>query len=152
MPGACGVFAGLFGVSDRAAMWRSILEAIAFEYAQMIKIYRKCGIPLNEIIGTEGGSKSPLWTQIKADILGGAYNIPTRSEGGLMADVAVAAHAVGDIADIKETMKQWVTFRGRFETDPKSAEIYKKIFEERQSLLEGPMKEVFAALARVRNI
>ena len=152
MPGACGVFAGLFGVSDRAAMWRSILEAIAFEYAQMIKIYRKCGIPLNEIIGTEGGSKSPLWTQIKADILGGAYNIPTRSEGGLMADVAVAAHAVGDIADIKETMKQWVTFRGRFEPDPKNAEIYRKIFEERQRLLDGPMKELFAALARVRNI
>lgn len=152
MPGACGVFAGLFGVSDRAAMWRSILEAIAFEYAQMIKIYRKCGIPLNEIIGTEGGSKSPLWTQIKADILGGAYNIPTRSEGGLMADVAVAAHAVGDIADIKETMKQWVTFRGRFEPDPKNTEIYRKIFEERQRLLDGLMKELFAALARVRNI
>lgn len=152
MPGACGVFAGLFGVSDSAAMWRSILEAIAFEYAQMIKIYRKCGIPLNEIIGTEGGSKSPLWTQIKADILGGAYNIPTRSEGGLMADVAVAAHAVGDIADIKETMKQWVTFRGRFEPDKKSAEIYRQIFEERQRLLAGPMKELFAGLAKIRNI
>ena len=75
MPGACGVFAGLFGASDRAAMWRSILEAIAFEYAQMIKIYRECGIPMNEIIGTEGGSKSPLWTQIKADILGGVILI-----------------------------------------------------------------------------
>lgn len=152
MPGACGVFAGLFGVSDRAAMWRSILEAIAFEYAQMIKIYRECGIPLNEIIGTEGGSKSPLWTQIKADILGGAYNIPTRSEGGLMADVAVAAHAVGDIKDIKETMRRWVTFRARFEPDAKSAEIYGKVFAEHQRLLAGPMKELFAGLAKVRNI
>ena len=104
-PGACGVFAGLFGSADRASMWRAILEAIAFEYAQMIKIYRECGIPLDEIIGTEGGSKSPLWTQIKADILRGAYNIPARSEGGLMADAAVAAYAVGDISDIRETMR-----------------------------------------------
>ena len=106
-PGACGVFAGLFGSADRASMWRAILEAIAFEYAQMIKIYRECGIPLDEIIGTEGGSKSPLWTQIKADILRGAYNIPARSEGGLMADAAVAAYAVGDISDIRETMREW---------------------------------------------
>lgn len=152
MPGACGVFAGLFGASDRAAMWRSILEAIAFEYAQMIKIYRECGIPLKEIIGTEGGSKSPLWTQIKADILGGAYNIPTRSEGGLMADAAVAARAVGDIADLKETMRSWITFRGRFEPDAKNAAIYAKIFEERRRMLEGPMKEIFEGLKNIRAI
>lgn len=151
MPGACGAFMGMFGATDRAAMWRSILEAIAFEYAQMIKIYRECGMPLAEIIGTEGGSKSPLWTQIKADILGGAYNIPTRSEGGLMADVAVAAYAVGDIENIKETMQRWITFRGRFAPDPHNSEKYRAVFAERQRLLEGPMKEVFEGLKRLRG-
>ena len=103
----------------------------------MIKIYRECGIPLDEIIGTEGGSKSPLWTQIKADILRGAYNIPARSEGGLMADAAVAAYSVGDISDIRETMREWITFRGRFEPDAKNAARYEKIFAERQKLLAG---------------
>lgn len=152
MPGACGAFLGLYGAGDRASMWRSILEAIAFEYAQMIRIYRECGIPIKEIIGTEGGSKSPLWTQIKADILGGAYNIPTRSEGGLMADVAVAAYGVGDIEDLKKTMKEWVTFRGRFETDPKNRKIYEQIFEVRQSMLGSSMKETFAGLEQIRKI
>lgn len=152
LPGACGAFMGLYGSSDRAAMWRSILEAIAFEYAQMIQIYRECGIPLAEIIGTEGGSKSPLWTQIKADILGGAYNIPTRSEGGLMADVAVAAFGVGDIDDLKATMGEWVTFRGRFETDAKNHKIYQEIFAERQALLGKPLHETFAGLEKIRRI
>lgn len=152
MPGACGAFLGLYGAGDRASMWRSILEAIAFEYAQMIRIYRECGIPIKEIIGTEGGSKSPLWTQIKADILGGAYNIPTRSEGGLMADVAVAAYGVGDIEDLKKTMKEWVTFRGRFETDPKNRKIYEQIFEVRQSMLGSSMRETFAGLEQIRKI
>ena len=151
-PGACGVFAGLSGSADRASMWRAILEAIAFEYAQMIKIYRECGIPLDEIIGTEGGSKSPLWTQIKADILRGAYNIPARSEGGLMADAAVAAYAVGDISDIRETMREWITFRGRFEPDTKNAARYEKIFAERQKLLAGPMRELFKAMGKIREI
>ena len=151
LPGACGAFLGMFGSTDRAAMWRSILEAIAFEYAQMIKIYRECGLPLDEIIGTEGGSKSPLWTQIKADVLGGAYNIPTRSEGGLMADVAVAAYGVGDIRSIKDTMQEWIKFRGRYEPDPHNAAIYKKIFEERQKLLAGPLKEVFKGLESLRK-
>lgn len=152
LPGACGAFLGLFGASDRAAMWRSILEAIAFEYAQMVQIYRKCGLPLKEIIGTEGGSKSPLWTQIKADILGGAYNIPTRSEGGLMADVAVAAYGVGDIDDLKATMQEWVTFRGRFEPDPRNQKIYSEIFARRQALLGGSLKDTFKGLEDIRRI
>ena len=152
LPGACGAFLGLFGSSDRAAMWRSILESIAFEYAQMIQIYRECGMMLEEIIGTEGGSKSPLWTQIKADILGGAYNIPTRSEGGLMADVAVAAYGVGDIDNLKDTMKEWVTFRGRFEPDPKNRAVYAKIFAQRQKLLAAPLRETFRGLEEIRKM
>lgn len=152
LPRACGTFMGLFGSSDRVAMWRSILEAIAFEYSQMVQVYRKHGMPIDEIIGTEGGSKSPLWTQIKSDILGGAYNIPARSEGGLMADVAVAAYGVGDIESLKDTMKEWVTFRGRFEPDPKNQAIYAKIFEERQKMLEGPIRECFKHLEHIRNV
>ena len=152
LSGACGAFMGLFGASDRAAMWRSILEAIAFEYLQMVQIYRKYDIPIDEIIGTEGGSKSPLWTQIKSDILGGAYNIPTRSEGGLMADMAVAAYGVGDINSLKDTMKEWVTFRGRFEPDPKNRAIYTKIFEERRKMLDGPLRDCFKYLEHIRNI
>ena len=152
LSGACGAFMGLFGASDRAAMWRSILEAIAFEYLQMVQIYRKYDIPIDEIIGTEGGSKSPLWTQIKSDILGGAYNIPTRSEGGLMADMAVAAYGVGDINSLKDTMKEWVTFRGRFEPDPKNRAIYTKIFEVRRKMLDGPLRDCFKYLEHIRNI
>ncbi|MDO4987565.1 MAG: FGGY family carbohydrate kinase [Synergistes sp.] len=150
--GACGVFAGLTGASGRGEMWRSILEAIAFEYAQMIKIYRECGIPLKEIIGTEGGSKSAVWNQIKADILGGAYNIPSRSEGGLMADTAVAAYSVGDIKDIHTTMKEWTTYRARFEPNAHTAEIYRNIFAVRQKLLSVTMPDLFGSLDQIRKL
>ena len=152
LPGACGIFMGLYGSSDRVSMWRAMLESIAFEYSQMIQIYRDNGIPLKEIIGTEGGSKSHLWTQIKADILGGAYNIPTRSEGGLMADVAVAAYGVGDIEDLKKTMQEWITFRGRFEPDPKNYGIYRQIFAERQAMLGTSLHDIFAGLEKIRRI
>lgn len=152
LPGACGIFAGLYGSADRVAMWRAILEAIAYEYAQMVAVYRANGIPLTEVIGTEGGSKSPLWTQIKADVLNASYKVPARSEGGLMADAAVAAYGVGDIADLKETMSDWVTFRGRFDPDPKSSQIYARIIEEREKMLDGSMRDVFSQLEGMRKI
>jgi len=152
LPGACGAFLGLYGSSDSAAMWRAILEAIAFEYARMVQIYRECGMPLKEIIGTEGGSKSPLWTQIKADVLGAAYSVPTRGEGGLMADAAVAAYGVGDIDDLRNTMRKWVTFRGRFESDERAHLVYRDVFKERTAMLEGGLNRVFAGLERIRGI
>jgi len=151
LPGACGAFMGLFGASNRAAMWRSMLEAIAFEYLQMVQIYRNNWIPLTEVIGTEGGSKSILWTQIKADVLGSTYNIPARSEGGLMADAAVAAYAVGDIPDIKTTMKEWVKFRRCIKPDSKTHDIYQTIFKSRQEILSSQMKDVFTGLENIRN-
>ena len=152
LPGACGAFLGLYGSSDSASMWRAILEAIAFEYARMVQIYRECGMPLKEIIGTEGGSKSPLWTQIKADVLGAAYSVPTRGEGGLMADAAVAAYGVGDIDDLRNTMRKWVTFRGRFESDERAHLVYRDVFRERTAMLEGGLNRVFAGLERIRGI
>jgi xylulokinase len=152
LPGACGIFAGLFGSSDKRGMWRAMLEAIAFEYAVMVDIYRENGIPLKEVIGTEGGSKSPLWTQIKADILGSAYKVPARSEGGLMADVAVAAYGVGDIDSLKSTMSDWISFRGHFKPDPKNHEIYRAIFEERQAMLGSSLGSAFKSLERIRKI
>ena len=69
-----------------------------------------------------------------------------------MADVAVAAYGVGDIESLKDTMKEWVTFRGRFEPDPKNQAIYAKIFEERQKMLEGPIRECFKHLEHIRNV
>ena len=76
----------------------------------------------------------------------------TRSEGGLMADVAVAAYGVGDIDDLKATMQEWVTFRGRFEPDPRNQKIYSEIFARRQALLGGSLKDTFKGLEDRRGI
>lgn len=69
-----------------------------------------------------------------------------------MADVAVAAYGVGDIDNLKDTMKEWVTFRGRFEPDPKNRAVYAKIFAQRQKLLAAPLRETFRGLEEIRKM
>ena len=49
-------------------------------------------------------------------------------------------------------MREWITFRGRFEPDARNAAVYEKVFAERQRLLAGPMKELFEGLRSIRNI
>ncbi|MEG1642338.1 MAG: FGGY family carbohydrate kinase [Synergistaceae bacterium] len=151
LPGACGSFLGLYGSSNNAVMWRSLLESIAYEYLQMVKIYRENNISITEVIGTEGGSKSPLWNQIKSDILGVEYNIPTRNEGGLMADAAVAAYGVGDIKDLKQTMIDWTTYKERYNSNLENNALYEKIYIEREKMLMKSMKDVFCALEKIRS-
>ena len=53
---------------------------------------------------------------------------------------------------VSETMREWITFRGRFEPDAKNAARYEKIFAERQKLLAGPMRELFKAMGKIREI
>lgn len=152
MPGACGAFLGLYGSADRAYMWRALLEAIAFEYLQKVSIYRANGIEISEVIGTEGGSKSPLWNQIKADILGVNYKIPLRSEGGLMADAAVAAYATGEIRNLKETMKSWISYKSEYSFSEAENLVYGKIYSAREKMLERAMREIFSSLSAIRGI
>lgn len=150
LPGACGTFLGLFGSTDRAVMWRSILESIAYEYLIKVNVYRKHNIALDEVIVTEGGSKSTLWNDIKSDILGIPFKVPVRSEGGLMADAAVAAYGVGDFSDLKSTMKEWVSYKQNFSPSLKNTQLYKSIFVTREKMLNSVMPELFNHLGQIR--
>jgi 5-methylthioribose kinase len=49
-------------------------------------------------------------------------------------------------------MKEWITFRGRFETDPKNYKIYQDVFAIRQSILGSSVKDTFAGLEKIRKI
>ena len=110
--------------------------------------------PLDEIIGTEGGSKKARsGRRSRADILRGAYNIPARSEGGLMADAAVAAllrrrHLRHPRDDARVDHLPRTLRAGR----EQNAARYEKIFAERQKLLAGPMRELFKAMGKIREI
>lgn len=69
-PDLRGSFAGLHLGHTRADMYRSVLESIAFGFRHHVEIFREIGVPLTAARVTNGGSKSTLWKQIHADVLG----------------------------------------------------------------------------------
>lgn len=135
LPGASGVFLGLHGSSGRPLLWRSILEGIAFEYRKVVDFYRSCGLPVLRVVGTEGGSRSDLWSQIKSDMLACPYVRLSRPSGGLMANAALAAFGCGDLSSLRGTLSGWNAPRDAVTPREDVSNLYSRRSAERRKIL-----------------
>lgn len=65
-----GVYTGLSINSSRGHLYRAALEALSDKLAhQLHELERLCGFTAEGLVLVGGGSKNPLWNQIKADAL-----------------------------------------------------------------------------------
>jgi xylulokinase len=140
---ASGTWLGLRGSNQAGHMWRSMLESIAFEYFYWTDVLRGAGFEVNQMIGAGGGSRSPLWNQIKADMMNLEYLIPSQSEGAVLGNALLAAYGVGAIKDMKETIKEWVTFKDTFKPRAEVTGFYGKMAQKRTEILNGPLLDCF---------
>jgi xylulokinase len=92
-PDLRGVFAGMHLGHTRADLYRSVLEAIAFGFRHHVDVFTDIGIRPSRVMITNGGSKSTLWKQIHADVLGIELR-PVRGHPGASLGAAVIA-AIG---------------------------------------------------------
>jgi ribulose kinase len=65
-----GAFTGLTLAHSRAHLYRAILEAVAYGGRQVGEALADTGTGLHELVFTGGGSRSGLWLQIHADVIG----------------------------------------------------------------------------------
>lgn len=97
-----GAYVGLDLSNTRADLYRASLEAIAFGFRHNAEAMTEAGITLSRALVTNGGSKSTLWKQIHADVLGTPV-YPVRDHPGaslgaaILAGVGAGALALDDI-------------------------------------------------------
>jgi xylulokinase len=151
-PNASAGWLGLYGSHNSSYLWRSILESIVFEYLTWLNILRKSGLEPVKIVGQGGGSKSQTWNQIKADILNIPYITLEGSEYTVLGNALLAAYGVGDIKDLRKTAKEWVKVKNTFKPEPDKTLIYNKIYNQREKILNGPVKEIYNMLTELKNI
>ena len=122
-PDLRGTFAGLHLGHTRADMYRSVLEAIAFGFRHHVDVFTDIGIPLSRVMITNGGSKSTLWKQIHADVLG-LEMLPVRGHPGASLGAAViAAIGIGALDDWSDAAR-FITLDAPYAPDPARAAAY----------------------------
>ena len=78
---------------SRGHLVRSIMEGVTYSMRDSLEIIEELGVPVRQIRASGGGSRSPLWRQIQADVFGRKV-VTTGSEEGAAYGVALLA-AVG---------------------------------------------------------
>jgi xylulokinase len=90
-PRARGSFIGLTRGHGRAHLIRAVMEGVVFGMRQGLDVMLDLGVPADEIIGSGGATRHPLWLQLQADI----YNRPIRRMRTTEAAAAGAAMLAG---------------------------------------------------------
>lgn len=147
---AQGTWLGLAAGTDTDVLWRSLLESIAFEYDGFLRAFRSRGFAIEEVLAVGGGSRSPLWNGIKADVTGIPWRVPARQDGAVLANAALAMVAAGDAPDLGALVAQWVTMGEAARPDPERHAIYTRIAAARGRLLDAPLRTVFDEMHALR--
>jgi xylulokinase len=100
---ARGVMLGWTGAHGKAHAYRAILEGISFETRLMTEGAEK-GLekPIEHIIALGGGSRSPLWCQIVADIVQRPVSVAQEVESTCLGSGMQAAAACGMYEGVRE--------------------------------------------------
>ncbi|MGJ4943656.1 xylulokinase [Bradyrhizobium sp. HKCCYLS1011] len=91
---AAGAFVGLRSAAGRNDLVQAVLEGVAFAARDMLVALGDSGQPITEFDLVGGGSRSPLWAQIAADVLGVVVHRVEEGEVG----AAVGAARLGRMA------------------------------------------------------
>ena len=97
-----GAWVGFTWTHQRSHFYRALLESIAFEHALGLRALKKLFSEQkpDEIRGFGGGSKSALWNQIKADVLGLPDRAMDEVDQAVWGDAILAGCAVGLFDDL----------------------------------------------------
>lgn len=127
---AKGGYFGLDATIDRSCMARAVLEGVAYEMRMSIEsMQRVLGRPFDTIRLSGGGSKSPLWRQIQADIYGCPVEMLKVADCGLVGAAALGAAGAGIFSNLEEAVNSLVQPHGIIEPDMKNHLVYNDCFE-----------------------
>ena len=131
-----GCFLNMTMDTDQSVLWRSVLEAIAFDYRDIVNTYRGAGIAIDSIHVTEGGSRDALWNQIKADVLESRIKTYANAGGALLMNALVGSYAIGGCRDLKKVLQKQLIPAACFTPRPEAAHVYHEQAAEQKRLLQ----------------
>lgn len=131
-----GTLIGLRMSHNRGDISRALMEGICFENYWIIKQIRSCGVPIDTIILSGGGSKSKLWNQIHAD----TFNCEIIKSGINNAAIVGAAlcgfYALGYISDLDEFVARFDKPGRVFSPIEENVPLYQEAFRNWLDLYE----------------
>lgn len=94
-PAARGTLVGLGLHHGQGHLWRAFLEAVAYGFRHHVEVAQEIGYPVSRVVASDGGTRSAVWMQVAADVLGRPVQLLEGHPGSCLGAAYVAGVAVG---------------------------------------------------------
>ncbi len=132
-PEARAVFFGASLSTDRACFVRAVLEGVAHLLSDLLDVTEKWGVAPGPVCSLGGGSASPLWEQIKADICGREFFTLECGEAPALGAALLAGRGAGILP---EGSLPVVGITGRYAPKEENRALYAAAHEKYRRLFE----------------
>lgn len=144
---ARGTFIGMTMDTSRADMLQAVLEGVAFAIRDSFEVARSLGIAIPRSMICGGGSKSLLWRQMIADILGIPLDIPVTEQGPGYGGAMLAMVACGVFESVQQAAEKLIHVKDTVQPDPERMALYEKRYQQFRQIYPA-CRELFKVLER----
>jgi xylulokinase len=149
-PDARGCFVGLTLAHTRGHLIRSIMEGVTYSMRDSLEIIEALGVPAREIRASGGGSRSPLWRQIQANVFGRMVVTINSEEGAAYGVALLAAVGAGAFKNIQEACAATIRVVRETAVQKPAKQYYDRAFPIYQKLYRS-LKDDFKCIAALEK-
>ncbi len=149
-PDARGCFVGLTLAHTRGHMLRAVMEGVTYSMRDSLAIIEELGVPVRQIRASGGGSRSPFWRQIQADMFGRKVVTINTEEGPAYGVALLAAVGAGAFKNIQEACAATIRVVKETPVERSAKAYYDRAFPIYQQLY-GSLKQDFKHIAALEK-
>lgn len=143
---ARAVFLGMTMDTTRADMTQAMLEGVAFALRDSVEVARSLGLDISRSTLCGGGSRSPLWRTILANVLGIPLDLPATEQGPGYGAAQLALVACGRYRNVAEVSRAMLHIQATVQPDPELTALYDARYAEFKQIYPA-CRPLFASLA-----
>ncbi len=135
--------------SNKYTFYRAILENTALLVRSHIELVQEAaGSSPDELIFAGGASKSPLWSQILADVTGKPVKVPVVKEATALGAAILAGVGVGLYDSVEQAAERTVKWERTYRPDPSVSGVYGKLYEDWKKIYSAQLALCSQGLTR----
>ncbi|MDE0447044.1 MAG: FGGY family carbohydrate kinase [Spirochaetaceae bacterium] len=149
-PAVRGAFLGIRDSHTGGDFVRAILEGICYEVrARIDQFERLFDADVQRVVAVGGASRSPFWSQLRADVTGRTVEVLDTDEAASLGGAMLAGIAAGIYPDHEAAVRQVYRVQRRFAPDPRRREQYDECYRRVYRRCAASLRGVDAELAGI---
>lgn len=132
-----GAIVGLTIDTTRHDIVKAIMDSLTYEFKINMLYYEAMGFHFNEMRVVGGASKSPLWMQLKANILNRSVSTLREKDAACLGAAIIAMCGMGEYPSCEDAVRACVKVDRVYEPDPSQTGAYERAYQKYTRLYDS---------------